>query len=199
MTEVTSARKRKRVAVLISGRGSNMAALIEAAKTADYPAEITFVMSNKIDAAGLYIAQQNGIETLAFSHKTYETRDSFDRAMNAALLARDIEIIALAGFMRVLSPWLCKEWHGRIINIHPSLLPAFKGLDTHKRALEAGVREHGCTVHYVTPDLDDGETILQAKIPVLPNEDEISLARRVLIEEHILYPKALAKVAAALV
>jgi phosphoribosylglycinamide formyltransferase 1 len=119
--------------------------------------------------------------------------------MHDALKARDIEIIALAGFMRVLSPWFCQQWQGRMINIHPSLLPSLKGLDTHKRALEAGVKEHGCTVHFVTPDLDDGAIILQAKVPVLPTDDEESLASRVLAQEHILYPQALAKIATALI
>jgi phosphoribosylglycinamide formyltransferase 1 len=199
MTQENLHQRRRNVAVLISGRGSNMAALVEAANAPDYPAKITFVMSNKLDAVGLDIARQHGIETLAFSHKSFETREKFDNTMHDALKARDIEIIALAGFMRVLSPWFCQQWQGRMINIHPSLLPSLKGLDTHKRALEAGVKEHGCTVHFVTPDLDDGAIILQAKVPVLPTDDEESLASRVLAQEHILYPQALAKIATALI
>ena len=193
------AQKRKRVAILISGRGSNMAALIQAAQSPGYPAEIVFVLSNRTDAAGLGFAQQHGIETLALSHKAFDKREAFDRAMHSALQVRGIELVALAGFMRVLSPWFCQQWQGRLINIHPSLLPAFKGLNTHRQALEAGVTEHGCTVHFVTADLDDGDIVLQATVPVLPGDDENTLAARVLVQEHVIYAKALAKVAAALV
>ena len=183
---------RKRVAVLISGRGSNMAALVEAAKAADYPAEIALVASNKPDAEGLSFARQQGIATFAVSHKGFADRESFDRAIQAQLLENSIDLVALAGFMRVLSPWFCRQWAGRMINIHPSLLPEFKGVDTHQRALDAGVHEHGCSVHYVTPDLDDGPVILQARVPVLPDDDAITLAARVLKEEHRIYPLALA-------
>ncbi len=183
---------RKRVAVLISGRGSNMAALVEAAKAADYPAEIALVASNKPDAEGLSFARQQGIATFALSHKGFADRESFDRAIQAQLLANSIDLVALAGFMRVLSPWFCRQWMGRMINIHPSLLPEFKGVDTHQRALDAGVREHGCSAHYVTPELDDGPVILQARVPVLEGDNAASLAARVLKEEHRIYPLALA-------
>jgi phosphoribosylglycinamide formyltransferase 1 len=192
MTQSSPARKR--VAVLISGRGSNMAALVEAAKMADYPAEIALVASNKPEADGLIFARTQGIATFAVSHKGFADRESFDRVMHQKLTESRIELVALAGFMRVLSPWFCREWQGRLINIHPSLLPDFKGVDTHRRALEAGATEHGCTVHFVTPELDDGPTILQARVPVLLGDDETSLAVRVLKEEHRIYPLALAKV-----
>ncbi len=187
---------RKRVAVLISGRGSNMAALVEAAKSPDYPAEIALVASNRPDAEGLTFARTQGIATFAMSHRGFADRESFDRVMHQKLVESGIELVALAGFMRVLSPWFCRKWEGRLINIHPSLLPDFKGVDTHRRALEAGVHEHGCTVHFVTPELDDGPTILQARVPVLPGDDEGDLAARVLKEEHRIYAQALAKVAA---
>ncbi len=193
MTQSSPAKRR--VAVLISGRGSNMAALVEAAKLADYPAEIALVASNKPEAEGLTFARSQGIATFAVSHKGFADRESFDRVMHQKLIETGIELVALAGFMRVLSPWFCREWQGRLINIHPSLLPDFKGVDTHRRALEAGVREHGCTVHFVTPELDDGPTILQARVPVLPEDEEQALAARVLKEEHRIYPLALAKVA----
>jgi phosphoribosylglycinamide formyltransferase-1 len=195
---MTSVRNRKRVAVLISGRGSNMAALIEAAKAPDYPAEIALVASNKADAAGLKHANAQGIPTFAVSHKGFPDRESFDRAIHAALQEKRIELVALAGFMRVLSPWFCRQWEGRLINIHPSLLPKFKGVDTHRRALEAGETEHGCTVHFVTPELDDGPPIMQAKVRVRDDDDPDSLAARVLAEEHRIYPLALAMVAASL-
>jgi phosphoribosylglycinamide formyltransferase 1 len=186
---------RKRVAVLISGRGSNMAALVEAAKAPDYPAQIALVASNRPEAEGLNLARAEGIATFAVSHKGFADRESFDRVMHQKLTENRIELVALAGFMRVLSPWFCRAWEGRLINIHPSLLPDFKGVDTHRRALEAGASEHGCTAHFVTPELDDGPTILQARVPVLPGDDETSLAARVLKEEHRIYPLALAKVA----
>jgi phosphoribosylglycinamide formyltransferase 1 len=186
---------RKRVAILISGRGSNMAALVAAAKAADYPAEIVLVASNKAGAAGLAHAAGEEIATFALSHKAYPDRESFDHAMHAKLLEHRVDIVCLAGFMRLLSPWFCEAWRGRLINIHPSLLPAFKGLDTHARALAAGVTEHGCTVHFVTPELDDGPMILQAKVLVLTGDTAESLAARVLVEEHRIYPEALRRVA----
>ncbi len=186
---------RKRVGVLISGRGSNMAALIAAARDPAYPAEIVVVGSNKPDAAGLVTAASNGIPTFALSHRDFPDRETFDRAVTAKLEAAGVEILALAGFMRILSPWFCLHWAGRLINIHPSLLPKFKGVDTHARALAAGESEHGCTVHFVTPELDDGPAILQARVPVLPGDTADSLAARVLKEEHRIYPLALAMVA----
>jgi phosphoribosylglycinamide formyltransferase 1 len=181
--------------VLISGRGSNMAALVESAKAPEYPAEIALVASNRPEAEGLTFARTQGIATFAVSHKGFADRENFDRVMHQKLFESGIELVALAGFMRVLSPWFCREWEGRLINIHPSLLPDFKGVDTHRRAIEAAAKEHGCTVHFVTPELDDGPTILQARVPVLPGDDEMSLAARVLREEHRIYPLALAKVA----
>jgi phosphoribosylglycinamide formyltransferase 1 len=188
---------RKRVGVLISGRGSNMSALIEAAKAADYPASIVVVGSNKADAAGLVSAAQENIDTFAVDHKAYGGREAFDRTVHAELERRGVEILCLAGFMRILSPWFCRQWEGRMLNIHPSLLPLHKGLDTHRRALEAGDVEHGCTVHLVTAELDDGPILAQARISIVPGDTEATLAQRVLIQEHRIYPKALAKIARA--
>ncbi|HRK24506.1 MAG TPA: phosphoribosylglycinamide formyltransferase [Beijerinckiaceae bacterium] len=181
--------------MLISGRGSNMAALIEAAGLADYPAEIVLVLSNKAEAGGLAIAAAAGIATSVIPHKGYKDRESFDRAMTAAIEASGAELVCLAGFMRLLSPWFCRHWHGRLINIHPALLPSFKGLDTHARALAAGVKIHGATVHFVIPEMDEGPIIAQGAVPVLPEDDEPALAARVLGVEHRLYPEALARVA----
>jgi phosphoribosylglycinamide formyltransferase 1 len=195
MSKLVADNSKKRVAVLISGRGSNMAALIDAAEMPGYPAKIVLVLSNKADAGGLELARNVGVQTAFLSQKSFASREEFDRAMHAVLTARKIEIIALAGFMRILSPWFCEQWKGRMINIHPSLLPLYKGVDTHKRALEAGEKEHGCTVHFVTPELDDGQLILQARVPVLSHDDEKSLAARVLAQEHEIYPKALAMLA----
>jgi phosphoribosylglycinamide formyltransferase-1 len=186
---------KKRVAILISGRGSNMRALIEAAKEKNYPAEIVLVLSNVADAGGLNFARQNGIETKVIEHQKFPSREIFDNAMDVALNAADVEIVALAGFMRLLSPRFVEKWHGRMINIHPSLLPAYKGLHTHRRAIEAGEKFAGCTVHFVTPELDDGPVILQAKVPVLPGDTEDTLAARVLEQEHKIYPEALRLVA----
>jgi formyltetrahydrofolate-dependent phosphoribosylglycinamide formyltransferase len=186
---------RKRVVILISGRGSNMAALIEAAKAADYPAEIVGVFSNKPEAAGLAVAASNGIPTAALSHRDYPTREAFDAAMEAEILRWQPDIVCLAGFMRILSSGFTERWAGKLINIHPSLLPLHRGLHTHARALEAGDTEHGCTVHFVTPGLDEGPTIAQARVPVLPGDTPDSLSARVIIEEHRLYPRALAMVA----
>lgn len=186
---------KKRVAILISGRGSNMRALIEAAKEKNYPAEIVLVLSNVADAGGLNFARQNGIETKVIEHQKFPSREIFDNAMDVALNAADVEIVALAGFMRLLSPRFVEKWHGRMINIHPSLLPAYKGLHTHRRAIEAGEKFAGCTVHFVTPELDDGPAILQAKVPVLSDDTEHSLAARVLEQEHKIYPQALRLVA----
>jgi phosphoribosylglycinamide formyltransferase-1 len=186
---------KKRVAILISGRGSNMRALIEAAKAKDYPAEIVLVISNVADAGGLEFARDNGIETKVIEHKKFPSREIFDNAMDVALNTANVEIVALAGFMRLLSPRFVEKWQGRMINVHPSLLPAYKGLHTHQRAIEAGEKFAGCTVHFVTPELDDGPTILQAKVPVLPGDTENKLAARVLEQEHKIYPQALRLVA----
>ncbi len=186
---------KKRVGILISGRGSNMRALIEAAKAKDYPAEIVLVISNAADAGGLEFARGNGIKTEIIEHKKFPSREIFDNAMDVALNAANVEIVALAGFMRLLSPRFVEKWRGRMINIHPSLLPAYKGLHTHKRAIEAGEKFAGCTVHFVTPELDDGPAILQAQVPVLPGDSEETLAARVLTQEHKIYPEALRLVA----
>jgi phosphoribosylglycinamide formyltransferase-1 len=183
---------RKRVAVLISGRGSNMAALIEAAKAKDYPAEITLVVSNKSDAGGLVTARTAGIATEVVDHARYgKDRAAFERALQAALEKHRIEIVCLAGFMRLLTPWFVGQWQNRLLNIHPALLPAFKGLDTHKRALEAGVKMHGATVHFVVPEMDSGPIVAQGAVAVLPDDTEEKLAARVLAVEHRIYPLAL--------
>jgi formyltetrahydrofolate-dependent phosphoribosylglycinamide formyltransferase len=186
---------RKRVAILISGRGSNMSALIEAAKAPDYPAQIVGVFSNNPDAAGLAAAAGQGIATAVRSHREYGSKTAFEAAMNDVLAGWRPDIVCLAGFMRILSPEFCTRWAGRLINIHPSLLPRHRGLHTHEQALAEGVAEHGCTVHFVTPGMDEGPTIAQARVPVLPGDTAESLAARVLVEEHTLYPAALAMLA----
>jgi phosphoribosylglycinamide formyltransferase-1 len=186
---------RKRVAVLISGRGSNMAALVAAARSPAYPAEIVLVVANRPDAAGLAAARREGVATAVVAHRAFPDKAAFEAALDAALTAARIEIACLAGFMRVLSPWFVGRWRGRLLNIHPSLLPAFPGLDTHARALAAGVAEHGCTVHFVTEGVDEGPPIAQTAVAVAPGDTAESLAARVLIEEHRLYPLALALVA----
>jgi formyltetrahydrofolate-dependent phosphoribosylglycinamide formyltransferase len=182
---------RKRVAVLISGRGSNMSALIAAARAPDYPAEIAFVLSNRPDAAGLAVAAAEGIPTLALDHRAFVDREAFERAMQGELLARDIDLVCLAGFMRLLSPSFVGAWEGRMINIHPALLPAFKGLHTHERALAAGVALHGCTAHLVTAGMDEGPVLAQAALAVAPGDTPDTLAARVLRLEHAIYPLAL--------
>jgi len=182
---------KRRVGILISGRGSNMAALIEAARVTDYPAEIVLVISNEPDAAGLNFASSRDVPTAIINHCDFASRDAFADALDAKLREAKTEFICLAGFMRLLATPFVERWRGKMINIHPSLLPAFKGLDTHARALEAGVNKHGCTVHFVEPELDSGPIILQAEVPVLPGDDEPTLAARVLKEEHRIYPEAL--------
>ena len=184
-----------RVAVLISGRGSNMVALIEAAKDRAYPAEIVLVLSNRPDAAGLARAAEAGIPTRAIDHKAFPDRGSFDAALDAELRAADIDLVCLAGFMRIFTPGFVAGWAGRMLNIHPSLLPLFKGTHTHAQALEAGVRLHGCTVHFVVPELDAGPIVAQAAIPVRQGDDPDSLAERVIVQERRLYPAVLALVA----
>jgi phosphoribosylglycinamide formyltransferase 1 len=187
---------RKRVAILISGRGSNMSALIEAAKAEDYPATIVLVVSNRPDAAGLARARSEGIATAVVDHTAFgEDRQAFERALDAELQAREAELVCLAGFMRRLTPWFVNRWNGRMLNIHPSLLPQFKGLDTHRRALAAGVREHGATVHFVVPEVDAGPIVAQDSVPVRAGDTESTLAARVLEVEHRLYPRALRAVA----
>ena len=187
---------RKRVAVLISGRGSNMAALIEAAKDKNYPAEIVQVVSNRPDAGGLLIAHASGIATEIVDHTTFgKDRAAFERALQETLEKQHIDLVCLAGFMRLLTAAFIKNWQWRIINIHPALLPAFKGLDTHKRALESGVERHGATVHFVVPEMDSGPIILQGAVSVHPGDSEEALAARVLKTEHRIYPLALKLVA----
>ncbi len=186
---------KKCVAILISGRGSNMRALIEAAAQKDYPAEIALVISNVADAGGLEFAKQHGIATEVIEHGKFPSREIFDNALDVKLGEANIDIVCLAGFLRLLSPRFTEKWRGRMINIHPSLLPAFKGLHTHRRALESGAKVHGCTVHFVEPELDSGPIILQAEVPVKPGDDENTLAARVLAEEHKIYPQALRLVA----
>lgn len=179
------------IAVLISGRGSNLQCLIDACMNEDYPARIVAVISNRPDAYGLERAREAGIPAIAIDHKAYETREDFEAALDSALREAGAEFVCLAGFMRILTEGFVNQWDGRMINIHPSLLPKFKGVDTHKRALEAGETEHGCTVHWVTPGMDEGPVIAQARVPVLPGDTPETLAARVLVEEHRLYPAAL--------
>ena len=187
--------QKKRVAVLISGRGSNMQALVEAARAPEYPVEIALVISNRPDAPGLAWAKAEGLPTLALDHNLYESREHFEGQLQSVLGLAKIDLIALAGFMRLMTADFVNRWQGRMINIHPSLLPAFKGLETHERALAAGVRISGCTVHFVVPEMDAGPIIGQAAVPVLPNDTPETLAARVLAAEHRLYPAMLALLA----
>jgi len=185
-----------RVAILISGRGSNMEALIRAAQAPDYPAEIVLVLSNKPDAPGLEIARALGVTAEAVPAKPFgKDREAHERALDAKLVEAGAEIVCLAGYMRILTPYLVGRWAGRMLNIHPSLLPAYPGLDTHARALSAGEQRHGCTVHLVTEGMDEGPILAQASVPILPGDTEDSLAARVLEQEHRLYPAALAQLA----
>ncbi|MCS6760656.1 MAG: phosphoribosylglycinamide formyltransferase [Candidatus Devosia symbiotica] len=182
---------RKRVAILISGRGSNMSALIEAAEAPDYPAEIVGVFSNRAAAPGLAIAASHGIATAVLAQSRFPSRDMFEDVMTQTLESWDVDIVCLAGFMRILGVDFVNHWAGRMINIHPSLLPLYKGLNTHALALADGATTHGCTVHFVTPGLDEGVLILQAQVPVLPGDTPEILADRVLVQEHRIYPEAL--------
>ncbi len=187
---------KRRVAVLLSGRGSNLEALMSAARAPDYPAEIALVLSNRPDAGGLAIAARAGIPAEAIDHRPFgQDRAAHEAVLDTRLRQAEIEIVCLAGYMRRLTPFLVDAWAGRMINIHPSLLPSFPGLHTHARALAAGVCLHGCTVHLVTHGVDEGPIIAQAAIPVLPGDTEDSLAARVLAQEHILYPAALRAIA----
>jgi len=187
---------KKRVAVLISGRGSNMTALIEAAEARDYPAEIVLVVSNRPDAAGLTRAREAAIATAVIDHRPFrDDREAFERALDDELRKYRIDIVCLAGFMRLLTAWFIGRWSGRILNIHPALLPEFKGLDTHRRALEAGAKRHGATVHFVVEETDAGPVISQQSAPVLQGDTEETLAARVLEIEHRIYPEALRLVA----
>ena len=188
--------RRKKVGILISGRGSNMAALIDAAKAKSYPAEIVLVISNRENAPGLRYAGDSGIDHRIIDHRGFAEREAFDNRVDQALREAEVEIVCLAGFMRILSKDFVTRWKDRLINIHPSLLPAFKGLHVHERVLESGVKISGCTVHYIRAELDEGPVIAQAAVPVLGSDDAEDLAARVLAAEHRLYPLALSLVAA---
>jgi formyltetrahydrofolate-dependent phosphoribosylglycinamide formyltransferase len=181
--------------VLISGRGSNLAALIAAARAPDYPAEIALVIANRADAGGLALARDAGIAAAVVPHRDYASREDFDAAVERRLIAAGCELVCLAGFMRIFSAGFVARWRERVLNIHPALLPAFPGLHVHRRTLEAGVRIAGCTVHFVTEGVDEGPIIVQAAVPVLPDDDEAALAARILAAEHRAYPRALALVA----
>ncbi len=184
---------RVRVAVLISGAGSNMAALIDAAALAGVPFEVVLVLSNRPDAGGLALAEKRGVPTAVVDHAPFgRDRTAHEQAIQTALEAHGVEVVALAGYMRLLTPFLVGRWAGRMLNIHPSLLPKYPGLDTHARALAAGDTEAGCTVHLVTEGVDEGPLLGQARVPIQPDDTPASLARRVLAAEHQLYPRALA-------
>jgi phosphoribosylglycinamide formyltransferase 1 len=187
--------QKKRVGVLISGRGSNLRALVEACRNPAYPAEIVFVASNNPDAGGLAYASEQGIPTVAVNHRDYTSRESFDFALNIELQKHHLDLICCAGFMRIMTPVLIRPWSGKMLNIHPSLLPLYKGLHTHARAIEDGTTTHGASVHFVNEELDGGEVIARAKVPVLQGDTAETLAARVLTVEHPLYVKALALVA----
>jgi phosphoribosylglycinamide formyltransferase-1 len=184
---------RRRAAVLISGRGSNMAALVEAARDPSYPVEIALVLANRPAAGGLEVARAYGVPAHAIDQKAFNgDRAAHEAALDAALREAGIDIVCLAGYLRLLTPFLVGAWRGRMLNIHPSLLPAFPGLNTHERALAAGVKLHGCTVHLVTEVMDEGPILAQAAVPVLPGDSPDDLAARVLVQEHLIYPAALA-------
>lgn len=180
----------KRIVILISGRGSNMEALIAARDAGNLPVEIVAVISNRVEAEGLETAAKSGITTHFINHKAFSGREEFDTRLAQCIDEFEPDLVVLAGFMRILSEGFVRHYEGRLINIHPSLLPSFPGLHTHQRALEEGVRIHGCTVHFVTPALDHGPVIIQAAVPVLDGDDEASLAARVLRQEHLVYPQA---------
>jgi len=180
----------KNIVILISGRGSNMEAIVRAQQAEGWPARIAAVISNKPDAGGLAFAQSHGIPTAVVPNKEFPTRAAFDAALQATIDRFAPDLVVLAGFMRILTAPFVEHYAGRMLNIHPSLLPLFPGLHTHRQALEAGVAEHGATVHFVTAELDHGPAVIQARIPVLPGDTEDSLAERLLAEEHVIYPQA---------
>lgn len=183
---------KRRVAILISGRGSNMAALIEAAKAQDFPAEIALILSNKADAGGLALAAQHGIAAAAIESRLFgKDREAFERALHGKLTESRIDLVCLAGFMRLLTPWFVRQWEGRMLNIHPALLPAYRGLHTHERALADGVKIHGATVHFVVPEMDAGPIVMQGAVAVRDDDTPETLAARVLAVEHQIYPDAL--------
>ena len=180
----------KRIVILISGRGSNMEAILRAAAAEQWPAKIAAVISNKAGAGGLKTAEAAGIPAITLEHRSFPDRDSFDRALAEAIDRFEPDLVVLAGFMRILTAAFVQHYHGRLLNIHPSLLPSFPGLATHQQALDAGVKFHGATVHYVTPELDHGPIVEQAVVPVLESDTESVLASRVLEQEHVIYPRA---------
>lgn len=190
--------KKLRLAVFISGRGSNMLSILEATKEPDFPAEIVVVVSNKVDAAGIQSAKENGISTEIVEHKHYKRREDFEDAIQERLKKYGIDMIILAGFMRILSESFVTQWPDQILNIHPSLLPEYKGTNTHQRAINDGKTESGCTVHFVTPELDEGPIILQKKVPILKGDTAETLAHRILEQEHIAYPEAIKRIASNL-
>lgn len=190
---MTDSPRSARLVILISGRGSNMRSIVEAAQQGELAVDIAAVISNRPGAAGLEFAQQAGIDTQVIDHKQFASREEFDTAMAQAIDVYQPDYVILAGFMRILTADFVTHYAGQLINIHPSLLPKFKGLHTHERAIEAGESEHGASVHFVTAELDDGPVILQAKVPVLPGDDADTLAARVLEQEHLLYPAAIQK------
>jgi phosphoribosylglycinamide formyltransferase-1 len=187
---------KRRVAILISGRGSNMTALIEAAKAKDFPAEVVLVVSNIAEAGGLAKAAESGIETATVESKPFgKDREAFERKLHETLVAHNIELVCLAGFLRLLTPWFVTQWDGRMLNIHPALLPSYRGLHTHERALADGVKIHGATVHFVVPEMDSGPIVIQGAVAVLDDDTPDALAARVLGVEHRIYPDALRLVA----
>ena len=186
---------RYKIAILISGRGSNMAALIEACKDDAYPADVALVISNRPDALGLEIARAADIPTRVIEHGDFDSREEFDAAMTAALAAAEVRLICLAGFMRLLSAEFCQRWRDSLINVHPSLLPAFKGLHVHERMLETGVRIAGCTVHFVRPEMDEGPILVQAAVAIAADDTPETLAARILVQEHRIYPLAVRLIA----
>lgn len=189
---------KKRTAVLISGNGSNLQALLDAARAEDFPATISLVISNKADAYGITRASSAGVPVEVLSHRDFSSREAFDEALHKLLIQHRIELVCLAGFMRLLTAEFTRKWEGRMLNIHPSLLPAFKGLNTHARVLESGIKTTGCTVHFVVPEMDAGPVVLQAEVPVMPGDTPHTLAERVHKEEHRIYPLALARLAGGL-
>lgn len=184
-----------RVGILISGRGSNMQALIDACATTSFPAKIVCVIANRTDAKGLQRAAEAGIDTDIINHRDFADRQAFDAALDARLNDANVELVCMAGFMRILTTWFVERWHDRLINIHPSLLPAYKGLNTHQRALDDGIRITGCSVHFVRPDMDTGPVIAQAAVPILDSDTADILATRILAQEHVIYPMALRLIA----
>jgi phosphoribosylglycinamide formyltransferase-1 len=184
-----------KTAILISGSGTNLQALIDACAEPDFPAQIVLVLSNKADAYGLKRAEKAGLKTMLINHKDYKNREDFDVAMDKAIVSSGAEFVCMAGFMRILSSWFTKKWQGKLINIHPSLLPSFKGMHAQQQALEAGVKIAGCTVHFVTEEMDAGPIIAQAAVEVEDSDTVESLTAKILVKEHEIYPKSLKLVA----